>query len=322
MGVISPARKTRGPVPMATRAPCPIISAEPPAESAVNNSSSTQWGWVKTNRDQRMYRNMHRCTRPSADCYPATPPIDLAEEARVNELRRKMLIGKTINGTFFKAKSNKHGLNQWHWIRWNTNQADNVRIPDWLAREAFKGEPQDGVRVRCLCTGIGPDEATAWKKRPFCDIFEIVGNCLVPPMRATLSRTPSYTGTIQRMNGWGRGSQTSASQSSDYKCPSLCSESGSSIWGSRRATNRSNMTMSSIPSRLSTKTMGSPRSSSPFKVIPHSEKNNVYVKKRYLHADLGAWRTRSSSELTNDSSSSMSSMESISELFESTPVWE
>merc|ERR1711964_19532 len=139
-------------------------------------SQAETQGWVKTSRDQRKYRdlnhnNFNYSDGTNASCAGGLP-LDMAEEKRVHALRYKKLAGKTINGTFLKATGTC--ANPIHWIRWNSNLCDSVCVPDKIAREVFKGEPRSGVRVKVVCSGLGPHNATAWGKRPQCETFKIL----------------------------------------------------------------------------------------------------------------------------------------------------
>jgi len=275
---------TPTPSPVVIKSSCLKKSATPPLDiqngaDRVSIDAGMQ-GWVKTTRDQRRYRDMHRGV---IKC-DGVPPIDLIEENRVNALRTRKLVGKTINGTFFKAQFNTHGASQWHWIRWNNNQADNVCIPDFLAREVFKGAPQNGIRVRCVCTALGPDDATAWGKRPHCETFEIVSNNTL--------QVPNPQPVDVRNASWRTTSPTA-------RVPSLRSDSGSPIWTRR-------MTSQPAPARSSgsfANPMGSVQASVRSASLP---RKSPYKKQAHLNVDLGAWRTRS----TN----SIDSMTSIEEM--------
>lgn len=95
---------------------------------------------------------------------------DPEEEKAVNAMRQE-LIGKTISGTFFMKDQPPHVK---HWIRWNEKKCDNVYIPKDLAFEVFGGQPVSGAKVKCTIVALGPDTATAWRKHPQCDMFEIL----------------------------------------------------------------------------------------------------------------------------------------------------
>jgi hypothetical protein len=97
--------------------------------------------------------------------------VDPEEEKVVNALRQKELTGKTITGTFFMKDQPPHVK---HWIRWNEKKCDNVYIPRDLAFEVFGGQPISGAKVKCTITALGPDTATAWRKHPQCEAFEIL----------------------------------------------------------------------------------------------------------------------------------------------------
>merc|ERR1712202_84431 len=97
--------------------------------------------------------------------------VDPEEEKVVNAMRLKELVGKTITGTFFMKDQPPHGK---HWIRWNEKKCDNVYIPQDLAFAIFGGQPISGAKVKCTITALGPDTATAWRKHPQCEAFEIL----------------------------------------------------------------------------------------------------------------------------------------------------
>merc|ERR1711964_804778 len=97
--------------------------------------------------------------------------VDPEEEKVVNAMRQKELIGKTITGTFFMKDQPPHVK---RWIRWNEKKCVNVYIPRDLAFEVFGGQPISGAKVKCTITALGPDTATAWRKHPQCEAFEIL----------------------------------------------------------------------------------------------------------------------------------------------------
>jgi len=172
--------------------------------------------WVNSSIDQRRYRDIHQGKLN----VEGGPVIDPVEEKRVNTLRHKQLVGRTMHGTFYKGS----GTHPTHWIRWNIKSYDNVCVPDALAREVFKGDPRQGVRVKCVCSGLGPGDAVAWKKRPLCETFEIVStmqagaNSLAP----TSNHSPSA-------GSW----RSSRVPSADTSCPSRAmkvSDVGPPVW--------------------------------------------------------------------------------------------
>jgi len=96
--------------------------------------------------------------------------VDPEEEERVNAMRQE-LVGKTITGTFFMKDQPPHVK---HWIRWNEKKCDNVYIPRDLAFAVFGGQPKSGAKVKATISALGPDTATAWRKHPQCEAFEIL----------------------------------------------------------------------------------------------------------------------------------------------------
>jgi len=250
--------------------------------------------WVKSSLDQRKYRDMH-CGDIKVTGIPA---IDIAEENRVNELRHRKLVGKTINGTFTKAKRGSH-----HWIRWNSNKCDNVRIPAELAYELFKGEPQTGARVRCLITGLSPENTTAWRKYPHCETFEL--NC------------PNQPGTMS--SPW-RSTSTAPLAG---KLPSLRSDCGSPTW-TRRAMpyhDRLNRTDRSTTS-FQVGSVSSLNPSAPSYQLPASRtqiqrsvhrqvRRKQYVSQQYLNCDMGSWRSRQTPSYSPRLSASLESLAEV-----------
>merc|ERR1712202_52553 len=146
--------------------------------------------------------------------------VDPEEEKVVNAMRQKELIGKTITGTFFMKDQPPHVK---HWIRWNEKKCDNVYIPRDLAFEVFGGQPISGAKVKCTITALGPDTATAWRKHPQCETFEIIPKSYISPMypRSDISQ--------------GRSFRSVASSSSN----SSTSDEIDSWMSSRRTTGRS-----------------------------------------------------------------------------------
>jgi len=161
--------------------------------------------------------------RPARDMKKWSIPVydvDPEEEKVVNAMRLKELVGKTITGTFFMKDQPPHVK---HWIRWNEKKCDNVYIPQDLAFAVFGGQPKSGAKVKCTITALGPDTATAWRKHPQCETFEIIPKSYISPMypRSDVSQ--------------GRSFRTVASSSSN----SSTSEEVDSWMSSRRTTGRS-----------------------------------------------------------------------------------
>merc|ERR1711964_132142 len=146
--------------------------------------------------------------------------VDPEEEKTVNAMRLKELVGKTITGTFFMKDQPPHVK---HWIRCNEKKCDNVYIPQDLAFAVFGGQPKSGAKVKCTITALGPETATAWRKHPQCETFEIIPKSYISPMypRSDISQ--------------GRSFRTVASSSSN----SSTSDEIDSWMSSRRTTGRS-----------------------------------------------------------------------------------
>lgn len=130
--------------------------------------------------------------------------VDPEEEKVVNAMRLKELVGKTITGTFFMKDQPPHVK---HWIRWNEKKCDNVYIPRDLAFEVFGGQPVSGAKVKCTISALGPDTATAWRKHPQCEAFEILSRgCRYlrsPPSPRTFStRSTSSTNSSSSDDSW------------------------------------------------------------------------------------------------------------------------
>lgn len=243
--------------------------------------------WVRTPIDQRRYRDIHQ----GKINVEGGPVIDPAEEKRVNTLRHKQLVGRTMHGTFYKG-SGTH--NPTHWIRWNIKSYDNVCISDDLAREVFKGDPQQGVRVTCVCSGLGPVDVVAWKKRPLCETFEIIST--VPTMKNRLQAPTSNT----RASSW-RSSRVPSTASS---CPSLCSvntevsEVGPPVWVKPVPGNPL------LEEALASKPMRSSGHSETTYVV--SAKYSPWRRPKHLNCDMGQWRSRAPSDQSCYSKSSSS----------------
>jgi len=157
-----------------------------------------------------------------------TYEVDPEEEIAVNAMRQE-LIGKTITGTFFMKDQPPHVK---HWIRWNEKKCDNVYIPRDLAFEVFGGQPVSGAKVKCIITALGPETATAWRKHPQCEMFEIINRTyksLDPAVRAAsnAARKESRVMPAFRTNN---ARTTTDSRSPNERSPTR------SPWSSRRTT--------------------------------------------------------------------------------------
>jgi len=147
--------------------------------------------------------------------------VDPEEEKIVNAMRHKELAGKTITGTFFMKDQPPHVK---HWIRWNEKKCDNVYIPRDLAFEVFGGQPISGAKVKCSITALGPDTATAWRKHPQCEAFEILSRgCRYPrfqpspPSPRTCSSLSTSSSCSEEADSW-----TSRRRNRTPKAPSAC----------------------------------------------------------------------------------------------------
>merc|ERR1712096_331182 len=184
-------------------------------------------------------------------------------------------------GTFTKAKRGSH-----HWIRWNSNKCDNVRIPAELAYEIFKGEPQTGARVRCLITGLSPENTTAWRKYPHCETFEL--NC--PNQPGTMSSPWRSTSTaplagkvpsLDRLNRTGRSTtsfQVGSVASLNPSAPSY------QLPASRTQIQRS---------------------------VHRQVRRKQYVSQQYLNCDMGSWRSRQTPSYSPRLSASLESLAEV-----------
>merc|ERR1711964_233031 len=159
---------------------------------------------------------------------------DPEEEKAVNAMRME-LIGKTISGTFFMKDQPPHVK---HWIRWNEKKCDNVHIPKDLAFEVFGGQPISGAKVRCTIAALGPDTATAWRKHPQCEMFEIL-----PKSYISHGRSLTVTSAQRPIPSF----RTVDTKPSVYR--TVDTKSSNDTWMSRRTTARTNgSTINRIPS--------------------------------------------------------------------------
>merc|ERR1711964_265356 len=161
--------------------------------------------------------------------------VDPEEEKVVNAMRLKELVGKTITGTFFMKDQPPHVK---HWIRWNEKKCDNVYIPKDLAFEVFGGQPISGAKVRCTIAALGPDTATAWRKHPQCEMFEILPKSYISHGRSlTVTSAPRPIPSFRTVD----------TKPSVYR--TVDTKSSNDTWMSRRTTARTNgSTINRIPS--------------------------------------------------------------------------
>lgn len=280
---------------ISTSTPPATVSPRPSEESQTAVQAEIR-SWVKTSRDQRKYRDTH-CGAIKVDGIPA---IDMAEENRVNEMRHRKLVGKTINGTFTRSNRGRH-----HWIRWNSNKCDNVRVPTELAYEIFKGEPQTGVRVRCLITGLSPENVTAWRKNPQCETFEIKGNYQLCPNQSDATRSSCQNRFTMPTSLPGR-------------LPSLRSDFGSPTWTRRTmtcqdrldTTNRSTTPVGSVSSPDSSHPFPASRSRAQRSVL-RQVRQKQYITRQYLNCDMGSWRSRHTQSRSPRLSASLKSLAEV-----------
>jgi len=186
--------------------------------------------------------------------------VDPEEEKVVNAMRLKELVGKTITGTFFMKDQPPHVK---HWIRWNEKKCDNVYIPQDLAFAVFGGQPKSGAKVKCTITALGPDTATAWRKHPQCETFEIIPKSYISPMYPrsdvsqgrsfrTVTSSSSNSSTSEEVDSWMSSRRTTGRSF----CPSMVTARSSHLTAFRgddaKSWRSSKMSMGSMGSIMET----------------------------------------------------------------------